>query len=87
MFTVSIHHVYNCIHFAIQCVIFLFLCVWDRALHWQSIQICERLGYIVEELKSYDIVGLQEVQSLTYNVCVCFKYGVFDYHFSLEIVF
>lgn len=46
--------------------LFFFLCVWDRALHWQSIQIRERLGYIVEELKSYDIVGLQEVHSLTY---------------------
>ena len=67
MFTFSIHHVYNCTHFAMQYVIFFFfVCVWDRALHWQSIQIRERLEYIVEELKSYDIVGLQEVHSLTY---------------------
>ena len=39
------------------------VCVCGRALHWQSLQIRERLGYIVEELKSYDIVGLQEVRT------------------------
>lgn len=57
----------------LQCkVYYLCVCVRGRALHWQSLQIRERLGYIVEELKSYDIVGLQEVR--TYIQCVCLLY-------------
>ena len=40
--------------------------IFNRGLHWQSLRIRERLGYIAEELKSYDLVGLQEV-----GVCVC----------------
>ena len=35
----------------------------SRGLHYVSLCIRERLGYIAEELKSYDIIGLQEVWS------------------------
>ena len=47
----------------VRFIICVCVCVCGRALHWQSLQIRERLGYIVEELKSYDIVGLQEVRT------------------------
>ena len=33
----------------------------SRGLHYVSLRIRERVGYIAEELKSYDIIGLQEV--------------------------
>ena len=33
-----------------------------RGLHYVSLRIRERLGYIAEELKGYDIIGLQEVR-------------------------
>ncbi len=45
--------------------LFCFLLFSSRGLHWLgSVRIRERLSYIVQELKKYDIVGLQEVCTL-----------------------
>ena len=58
-----------------------------RALHWQSLQIRERLGYIIEELKSYDIVGLQEVRTYIQWVCllwILYFWSVTPHHYILS---
>ena len=34
----------------------------SRGLHYLALRIRERLGYIADELKGYDIIGLQEVK-------------------------
>ena len=40
----------------------LYTSICCRGLHYLALRIRERLGHIADELKNYDIVGLQEVR-------------------------
>jgi endonuclease/exonuclease/phosphatase family metal-dependent hydrolase len=54
----------------------MFLICWDpsRGLHILAKHIRERLGYIAEELKDYDIVALQEVSIVRLHIlCVMIR--------------
>ena len=42
--------------------VLVFHCSAYRGLHYLAQRVRERLGYIADEIKQYDIVGLQEVR-------------------------
>ena len=66
-------------HTTDRCIIIPYPCS-SRGLHHVSLRIRERLGYIAEELKGYDIIGLQEV-------CPFFLYSTCQHGNNSQLVY